>query len=197
MTIFRQDFIIDVTTGRLYRGNGEGVSNTENVPLYARDELVVTYTIVRDYGLETQAAVNLTGYNFRWGLKKVGELFEAAKLAFSDTDQVNIAGDWADAGLAAGKLSVRVDLNTQAIEALFSTGDESVLCRAELETVWTGGRVTTVMQYGVELRPDVVRGEAVSPAPGSVVILRVYDRVTETWRRVELDDGVLVVVAEA
>jgi hypothetical protein len=152
------------------------LTSTYQMPWYARDQFVLCFTVKRRTGAEW-AAVDLTALveNCRLGLKKQKAL-AGTYLAFSDIDQFNLSGDWTDgaqANLAAGQISIRVDLNTASIAALFAADANwaSQDCLADLEAIDSDGKVTTLAQLKISLKPDVVRGNEAAPGSGQPNLL--------------------------
>lgn len=172
--ILRTHFLVDLDRRRLHTPDGRPVG-AQRVTLFARDTLIHSFAVQRGAGTTAPLPVDLDGLQFRWGLKRAGDLHEVEKLAFSDIDQINIVGDWTDADLAEGKLSVRIDLNTVPIEALFAGASDTIACVAELEARTGEDQPTTLVQYAVALTPDVVRGDAPPPEPGQPEYLTLPD----------------------
>ena len=135
------------------------------ITLIARDELVLCFEVVRSAGTTRQAAYDLTDHAFRFGLKESTKLHINQKLAFSDVDQINLSGDWSEADLSEGKLSVRVNLNTETIESLFESQTVTVDCVGEIEAE-KDNKPSTLVQFAVRLLPDVIRLQAPPPASG-------------------------------
>lgn len=215
--MIRQKYKIDIDTARLFSSDSRPLATA--IDLYARDEMILCLSTVYRAGTTSETPYDLTGNTFRFGLQKAESLHETPLLAFSDVDKVNVALDWDEADLAAGKLSIRVNLNTAQIIALFATASAAIACVGELEAM-ADGKATTVVQFAARLRPDVIRADPGEPDVGDPEyvtapvletylgngagtvnidangILRVWDRGTETYRRVELLDGALIPVED-
>lgn len=153
-------YFFDTDSRELLNQQYAPVRGSGALKLIARDKVIMCLSAVRRVGAEWTAVEFATGTTFRMGLKVDGSLSAATYLAFSDIDQVNIAGDWADASLATGKISVRLDLNTVAIATLFASDDETENCWLELEALDGDDNATTMFQAETSLLPDVVRNTA-------------------------------------
>jgi len=152
----RLHFYLDVDTRRLLNSVYAPLLSASQLLLFARDEQCVfcISAVTKESG--DWAAYPLTGLDLRLGIKALGSLYGADYLAFADADQVNLAGDWADADLDDGKFSIRVNLNTEEIEDLFESADTTQNVVVEIESL-AAAVPTTLAQALAQLKPDVIR----------------------------------------
>lgn len=186
---------VDVDRRQLLAPANNAPLTSAALRLVARDQFILCLSFVRQTGGEWVAAALDAGTQIRLGLKAVGSLFGADYLAFSDVDQVNIQGDWDDAALEDGKVSIRVDLNTEPVEGLFDDSDEDADCILEVEALDALLNATTIVQQDVSLKPDVIRANATPPEEGQPDYLTTATGVLAT--QVVIPAGKRLVISEA
>jgi hypothetical protein len=94
----------------------------------------------------------------------------STSLAFSDADQANISGDWAEATPGTAKFSIRMDLTGAALLALIDANIQAggVTCLLELTETDISGNQSSLGQASVRILWDAYRGVEI-PTEGAPV----------------------------
>ncbi|HMO52311.1 MAG TPA: hypothetical protein PKE26_11855 [Kiritimatiellia bacterium] len=149
------DYWIDVESGKLVTETGQ---QQGKVPEWPRgDTFLVRLRFLSLTNTNVPSPYALSPATFTLGAKKQKD-YAGDFQVFSDHDRFNRAGDWDEASLEAGKLSVLVNLNTQALDELLGGDKEGERLNFEIEMIDTEGHASTIARFPVTIVNDVIKG---------------------------------------
>jgi len=140
MADFTQIFLTaDIENRQLITAQG-GLLGGERIPSFYREEQLILCLTCVDADLNAIAFAGTPAFEFG---ADVDYDQTTAVAILSEDDKINIAGDWADADIAAGKLSIRINTNTDRYNGLMDALTErSVGARCYFKMIRTAGNTT-------------------------------------------------------
>lgn len=161
---------INVSQGKAFDSSFVKPLDESDLRLILSEEVLFRFTckFTSDGGVTYDTFGFASGTSFRIGIKDPGVITGATFLAYADGAAWNQTTDWSEADPAAGKLCVRLSLNTSAANTfLSSSGTTTQRCVIEIEVTEPGETPFTVAQWFIGLNNDVIRGTEGDPTPGS------------------------------
>lgn len=166
-----QTFYADAGGARLRDPATNATLPGERMLLFARDQNLLRLIIQQWSGSAWEAYAVSETAALKFGIKAA--VGDADFLAFSDDDQFNVSGDWADASRSGGKLSIRLSCNTTtllewlaelvALDEYDAAKGATVL--GELQLQEAGEDPVTVLQFPLTIKGEVITGSEAAPEP--------------------------------
>lgn len=108
------------------------------------------------------------GQTLKFGIKDPAAIASASYLAFADNDAFNLSADWSSVKPAEGRICVRFDTDTVAMNTfLNAAGADPKEAIAEIQITEPGEKPFTPLRFRVNVMNDVIRGDEGDPLPST------------------------------
>lgn len=153
----------NVATGRIEDSSGR-IWSASDIPLIRGDGCIFRITLVTS---TTGSAYALSsGQSLKFGIKDPAVITGAAYLVYADNDAFNQSTDWDRISLSEGRICVRFDTDTTAMNTfLAAAGAEAKEAIAEIQITEAGEKPFTPLRFPVAVYNDVIRGDEGDPLP--------------------------------